>query len=42
MGQTEPVQIDVLIFGGSIEDKIWEAVQRKQKFADLFMAIKGE
>ena len=42
MGQTEPVQIDVLVFGGSIEDKIWEAVQRKQKFADLFMAIKGE
>ena len=41
MGQTLPVQIDVLLFKDTIETKIWHAVSNKQKLADLFMAIKG-
>ena len=40
-GQVKPVQIEVLLFAGSIEDKIWNAVQTKQKLNDLFMSIKG-
>ena len=40
MGQDKPVQIDVLTFGGTVETKVWNAVQNKQKFAELFMAIK--
>lgn len=40
-GQNKPVQIEVLLFAGSIEDKIWNAVQTKQKLNDLFMSIKG-
>lgn len=42
MGQTEQVQIDVLIFRNTIEEKIWRTVQNKEKLANLFMAIKGE
>lgn len=42
MGQTEPVQIDVLIFRNTIEEKIWRTVQNKEKLANLFMAIKGD
>lgn len=42
MGQTESVKIDVLIFDGTIENKIWSAICNKQKFADLFMLIKGD
>ena len=41
MGQTEPVQIDVLTFDKTIETTIWGTVQRKEHFADLFMAIKN-
>lgn len=42
MGQTESVQIDVLIFKNTIEEKIWRTVQNKEKLANLFMAIKGD
>lgn len=41
MGQSNDVKIIVLIFDGTIENKIWNAVKNKEKFADLFMAIKG-
>ena len=41
MGQKENVIIDVLTFQDTIETKIWETVQRKEHFADLFMSIKG-
>lgn len=41
MGQTKPVQIDVLTFKDTVETKIWQSVQNKEKFADLFMRIKG-
>jgi hypothetical protein len=42
MGQRNNVQIDVLTFKDTIETKIWKTVQQKEKFADLFMAIKGD
>ena len=42
MGQTENVRIDVLTFKDTIEQKIWKTVQQKEKFADLFMSIKGD
>lgn len=41
MGQTEDVNIDILTFKDTIETKIWDTVQRKEHFADLFMSIKG-
>ena len=41
MGQNEDVRIDVLTFKDTIETKIWNTVKNKEKFADLFMAIKG-
>lgn len=41
MGQTKPVQIDILTFKDTVETKIWRSVQNKEKFADLFMRIKG-
>lgn len=41
MGQMEDVEIDVLTFKDTIESTIWKTVQRKEQFADLFMAIKG-
>lgn len=41
MGQTENVVIDVLVHEDTVETKIWNTVQNKEKFADLFMAIKG-
>lgn len=41
MGQTEKVQIDILLFKNSVEERIWHTVQNKEKLADLFMAIKG-
>lgn len=41
MGQNKNVQIDILTFKDTIETKIWETVRRKEKFADLFMSIKG-
>lgn len=41
MGQTKPVNVNVLLFDGSVENKIWDIVKNKQKLADLFMAIKG-
>ena len=40
MGQTEDVRIDVLIHKDTVETKIWNTVQNKEKFADLFMHIK--
>lgn len=42
MGQKEQVNITVLINDGSIENKIWNAVDRKQTLSQLFYAIKGE
>lgn len=42
MGQTDDVKIDVLLFIDTVETKIWNAVQNKEKLAQLFMAIKGE
>ena len=41
MGQTKPVLVDVLTFKNTVETKIWNAVQNKEKLAQLFMAIKG-
>ncbi len=41
MGQTKPVQIDILIFNNTVESNIWAAVSNKEKLADLFMSIKG-
>lgn len=41
MGQVNPVRIDILTFKDTIETKIWQAVRNKEKFADLFMRIKG-
>lgn len=40
MGQTKPVNIKILIFKGSIESDIWNAVKNKEKFAELFMSVK--
>lgn len=42
MGQTRPVQIEVLTFKNTVETKIWHAVQNKERLAQLFMSIKGE
>lgn len=42
MGQKEQVTITVLINEGSIETKIWSAVDTKQTLSQLFYAIKGE
>ena len=42
MGQKEQVTITVLINEGSIETKIWNAVDTKQTLSQLFYAIKGE
>ena len=41
MGQNTDVNIIILLFDQTIETKIWDAVKNKEKFADLFMAIKG-
>lgn len=41
MGQTNKVEIIILLFKDSVEEQIWEAVQRKEKAAQLFMNIKG-
>lgn len=41
MGQDKNVQIDILTFKDTIETQIWNTVRRKEKFADLFMSIKG-
>lgn len=40
MGQKSKVQIDVLMFEQTIETKIWNAVQNKERLAELFMSIK--
>lgn len=40
-GQENEVNIDVLLFKGSIESTIWKAVQTKQTFSDLFYAIRN-
>lgn len=40
-GQESNCLIDVLVFGDSIETKIWNTVQNKKRLADLFMSIKG-
>ena len=40
LGQTKPVKIIVLTQQYTVEDKIWSAVQNKEKFSDLFMNIK--
>lgn len=40
-GQENNCLIDVLVFGNSIETKIWNTVQNKKRLADLFMSIKG-
>lgn len=41
MGQDADVNITILLFKGSVEEQIWQAVQRKEKAADLFMSVKG-
>lgn len=41
MGQTKPVQIDILTHKDTIETKIWNTVKNKERLADLFMSIKG-
>lgn len=41
-GQEEDVTIDVLLFQGSIEESIWNAVSHKEMLAKLFMRAKGE
>ena len=41
MGQTDDVKVEVLLHKDTVETKIWNAVQNKEKFADLFMSIKG-
>lgn len=41
IGQDKNVQIDILTFKDTIETQIWNTVRRKEKFADLFMSIKG-
>lgn len=41
MGQEKETTVNILVFKGSVEEKIWYAVKNKQKLADLFMAIKG-
>ena len=40
-GQENEVNIDVLLFKGSIESTIWKTVQAKQTFSDLFYAIRN-
>ena len=40
-GKTEQVQIDILIFKGTVESKILKAVQNKERLSELFMSIKG-
>jgi SNF2 family DNA or RNA helicase len=42
MGQTQNVEIVVLLFEDTVETNIWRAVRNKEKLADLFMRIKGE
>lgn len=41
MGQTKPVQIDVLIAENTGEENIWSTVNKKQTLSDLFYAIKS-
>lgn len=41
-GQLDNVVIDILLFEGSIENKIWASVSTKQSLADLFMSVKGD
>jgi len=41
IGQDKDVTIDVLLFENTIEEKIWQTVQNKEKLSDLFMSIKG-
>lgn len=41
IGQTKPVDIIILTFENTIEEKIWDVVRTKGMFADLFMKIKG-
>ena len=41
MGQTKPVDIYILIYQNSVEEKIWSTVENKRTLAQLFMAIKG-
>ena len=41
MGQTDEVEIVVLYFKDTIENKIWKSVQNKESLAELFMSIKG-
>lgn len=41
MGQTEQVEIVVLIYGATIESDIWNTVKNKETMADLFMKVKG-
>ena len=40
MGQKNKVTIDVLMFDQTVETKIWNAVQNKERLAELFMSIK--
>ena len=42
MGQTQNVEILVLLFEDTVETNIWKAVRNKEKLAELFMSIKGD
>lgn len=42
MGQTQNVEIVVLLFEDTVETNIWKAVRNKEKLAQLFMSIKGD
>lgn len=42
IGQTNQVNIYVLIAEDTIEEEIWNAVRNKERLADLFMRVKGK
>lgn len=42
LGQEKDLQIDILIAEGTVEEKIWKAVNHKQTLSDLFYSIKYE
>ena len=42
MGQTQNVEIVILLFEDTVETNIWKAVRNKEKLAELFMSIKGD
>ena len=41
-GQPDPVDIYILTYKGSVEEKIWKSVKEKKAIGDLLYSIKGE